>query len=162
MNDGTALERLIGRLASLAGPPSRLVAWARSMAPDEGRDVDLFVVPVRPSASLNESIRMIQTWGHSSGALVTVRESADAQGFELAWLAAAAIECHDARPGSHSPCDLPTTPSTTVSDLLRLLQPRASVTLRLGDDELFLQPDSSPEPISDETAIESLRSLAKG
>lgn len=149
MKDGPALERLIGRLASLSGPPPGLVAWARK------RESELFVVPVLPTASLNESIRAIRNWGHTTGALVTAQKSADEQGFQLAWLATEAVESHDAHGDSH----LPTTQSTTVADLLRILEPGASVTLRLGDDELFLQPDACPVPISDRSALKSLRSL---
>lgn len=149
MKDGPALERLIGRLASLSGPPPGLVAWARE------RESELFVVPVLPSASLNESIRAIWNWGHTTGALVTARKSSGEEGFELAWLATEAVESHDA----HASCHLPTTSSTTVADLLRILEPGASVTLRLGGDELFLQPDLSPVPVSDRSTLRSLRSL---
>ena len=152
MKDGPALERLIGRLASLAGPPPGLVAWAST------RESELFVVPVLPGALLNESIKRIGDWGHTAGALVTARESAAEQGFRLVWLAAEAVESHGA-PGD---CHLPTTPSTTVADLLRILEPGASVTLRLGNDEVFLQPDATSEPIEDETLIQSLRALATG
>lgn len=148
--DELALERLIGRLASLSGPPAGLVDWAR----DRGNE--LFIVPVLPSASLNESIGTIRDWGHSAGALVTAQKSGGRRAFHLAWLAAEAVESRDADTGY----GLPTTPSTTVADLLRILQPGASMTLRLGSDELFLRPDASDVPIADKAAIKSLRSLS--
>ena len=148
--DELALERLIGRLASLSGPPAGLVEWAR----DRGHE--LFIVPVLPSASLNESLRTIREWGHSAGALVTAQKSGGRRAFHLVWLAAEAVESDNADTG----CGLPTTPSTTVADLLRILQPGASMTLRLGSDELFFRPDASAAPIADKAAIKSLRSLS--
>ena len=118
-----ALRQLIGRMASLSGPDDHLIKWAA-----RARE-DLFIVPVLPKDSLNESIAIIHDKGHRSGVLVTASSPQEKNQLVLRWITVESASGYD--DGSH----LPTTPATTVGDLLRILRPGSSMTIRLGNDE---------------------------
>ena len=151
--DGLTLRQLIGRLASHAGPPRD--TWQHW---DEQRDEkggELFVLPVLPGDSLNESVEIIRDRGYCRGFLATVWWRQGSERPCLAWLA---VEL--TRTQGHGDSHLPTTLSTTVDDLLRILQPGASMTVRLEPDELVLRPSASFHPIVDDQAVESLQHLA--
>ncbi|MXW99946.1 MAG: hypothetical protein F4Y05_04355 [Acidimicrobiaceae bacterium] len=148
--DELALRQLIGRLASHQGPPR---GWGEQQGQ---QSEELLIVPVLPSDSLNESVERIRASGHVRGFLTTAWWQHGSGRPLLAWLAVEMVGASQHPSDSH----LPTTPSTTVGDLLRILHPGASMTVRLESDELVLQPAASPEPIANEQAVESLRELA--
>lgn len=122
-----ALRQLIGRMASLGGPDGHLIDWATRTGED------LFVVPVLPKDSLNESISIIHSKGLRSGVLVTASSPQEKNQLVLRWITVESASGYD--DGSH----LPTTPATTVGDLLRILQPGSSMTIRFGTEELVFQ-----------------------
>ena len=140
-----ALRQQIGRMASLRGPDDRLIEWASETGED------LFIVPVLPSDRLNESIAIIHNKGRKAGVLVTVRLHQEKNQLGLNWISVRSI-------GEHDDSDhLPTSPATTVGDLLRILLPGSSMTVRLGTDELVFQPNTSPGQITDKNVVKSLR-----
>ena len=140
-----ALRQLIGRMASLSGPDDHLIEWASRAGED------LFIVPVLPNDGLNESISIIHSKGLRSGVLVTASSPQEKNQLVLRWITVESASSHD--DGSH----LPTTPATTVGDLLRILRPGSSMTIRLGNDEFVFQPDASQQQITDKQAVKSLR-----
>lgn len=145
-----ALRQLIGRMASLDGPDEHLLEWASRTGEN------LFIVPVLPNDGLNESIAVIHKNGRRSGVLVTAAAPQEGNHVVLRWVTVESAHSHD--DSGH----LPTTPATTVGDLLRFLQPGSSMTIRLGNDEFVFQPDTSqthfPEgQIADQSAVRSLR-----
>ena len=148
--DEFALRQLIGRLASHEGPP-------RGWGEEQGQESEeLLIVPVLPTDSLNESVERIRASGHVRGFLTTVWWQHGSGRPRLVWLAVEMVGSSEQQRDWH----LPTTPSTTVGDLLRILHPGASMTVRLKSDELVLEPSASSEPIANEQAVESLRDLA--
>lgn len=151
--DGLTLRQLIGRLASHEGPPRATWQHWGEQRDEEGGE--LFVLPVLPGDSLNESVEIIRDRGYCRGFLTTVWWRQGSGRPCLAWLAVELI-----RTQGHGDSHLPTTPSTTVGDLLRILQPGASMTVRLESDELILHPSASSQPIADDQAVESLQDLA--
>ena len=140
-----ALRQLIGRMASLSGPDDHLIEWASRAGED------LFIVPVLPNDGLNESISIIHSKGLRSGVLVTASSPQEKNQLVLRWITVESASGYD--DGSH----LPTTPATTVGDLLRILRPGSSMTIRLGNDEFVFQPDASQQQITDKQAVKSLR-----
>ena len=122
-----ALRQLIGRMASLSGPDDHLIKWASRAGED------LFIVPVLPNDGLNESISIIHSKGLRSGVLVTASPPKKKDELVLHWIAVESATGRD--DGGH----LPTTPSATVGDLLRILQPGSSMTFRCGSEELVFQ-----------------------
>ena len=144
-----APDLIIGRLASLEGPPAELREWVQ----DE-HGAELFIVPLIATTPINDAIRIIQRWGYDRAAVVTARSPAGDE-YRLAWLAVKALAVHNA----HDLCHLPTSPSTTLGDLLGMFIPSTSVTLMLGDEELFLRSDESPNVIDDESDVDALRTF---
>ncbi len=140
-----ALRQHIGRMASLTGPDEQLVEWAS----ENGED--LFIVPALPTDSLNESIATIHKRGNTAGVLVTVSPHQEKDRLHLCWITFRSVCGHDN--GDH----LPTSPTTTVRDLLRILLPGSSMTIRLGMDELVFQPNTSAGQITDKKTVKSLR-----
>lgn len=140
-----ALRQLIGRMASLSGPGDHLIKWAARAGED------LFVVPVLPNDGLNESISIIHSKGLRSGVLVTASPPKKKDELVLRWIAV------ESATGRDDGDDLPTTPSTTVGDLLRILQPGSSMTIRCGSEEFVFQPNTSQQQITDKQAVKSLR-----
>ena len=144
MNE-VALRQHIGRMASLVGPDDQLAEWASE------NEEELFIVPALPTDGLNESIAVIHKRGHTAGVLVTVSPHQDKDRLRLCWITFRSVCGHD--DGDH----LPTSPATTVGDLLRILLPGSSMTIRLGMDELVFQPNTSSGQITDKKVVKSLR-----
>ena len=140
-----ALRHLIGRMASLSGPDDHLIEWAARAGED------LLIVPVLPNDGLNESISVIHSKGLRSGVLVTATPPQKKNELVLSWIAV------ESATGQDDGDDLPTTPSTTVGDLLRILQPGSSMTIRCGSEEFVFQPNTSQQQITDKQAVKSLR-----
>ena len=144
MNE-VALRQHIGRVASLVGPDDQLVEWA------SGNGEELFIVPALPTDGLNESIAIIHRGGRKAGVLVTVNPHQDEDRLSLCWITFRSVCDHE--DSDH----LPTSPATTVGDLLRILLPGSSLTIRLGMDELVFQPNTSTGQITDKKMVKSLR-----
>lgn len=101
---------MIGRLASLNGPPPDLSAWAAE------REQELFILPVLPDDALSDSVSTASSEGYRRSALVTVWGAAnsDTPGIRLVWLAVETTIETSAGGGVH----LPITSATTVADIL--------------------------------------------
>ena len=140
-----ALRQHIGRMASVVGPDDQLADWAS----ENGED--LFIVPALPDDGLNESIAIIHNKGYKAGVLVTVVAHQEKNRLGLGWITVKSVGGHD--DSGH----LPTSPSTTVGDLLKILLPGSSMTIRLGMDELVFQPSPSTGQITDKKVVKSLR-----
>ena len=140
-----ALRQHIGRMASLFGPDDQLAEWASR------NGEDLFIVPALPDDGLNESISIIHDKGYKAGVLVTVVAHQEENRLELMWITVRSVGGHD--DDGH----LPTSPSTTVGDLLKILLPGSSVTVRLGMGELVFEPNASSGQITDKSVVKTLR-----
>lgn len=112
-------------------------------------------MPVLPTDSLNRSVEWIGDHGYDRGVLATVSWQHSGHP-RLVWLAVELVGSGQQERDSH----LPTTPSTTIGDMLRILNPGASMTIRLESGEMVLQPTASSQPIAYEQALESLQELA--
>ena len=139
-----ALRQHVGHMASLVGPDDQLVEWAS----DNGED--LFIVPALPTDGLNESIATIRQRGYKAGVLATVNPHQEKDRLHLSWISFKSARGH--QDSDH----LPTSPATTVCDLLRILLPGSSMTIRFGMDELVFQPNTSAGQITDEKVAKSL------
>lgn len=140
-----ALRQHIGRIASLVGPDDQLSEWAS----ENGEE--LFIVPALPTDALNESIAIIHKRGYKAGVLVTVSPHQEKDRLHLSWISFKSV-C------GHGESDhLPTSPATTFGDLLRILLPGSSMTIRLGIDELVFQPNTSTGQTTEKRVVKSLR-----
>lgn len=142
-------DLIIGRLASLEGPPAELREWVQ-----KEHGAELFIVPLIASTPINDAIRLMQTWGYDRAAIVTARLPAGNE-YRLSWLAVKPSVMN----GAPNLFDEPMSQSITLAELLDMSSPLMPTTVTFEGEELCFRSDESPNVIDDESDVDALRAF---